>query len=350
MEVTVSDLATLVGGQIQGNAETRIRGAMPFDQADRTTVTFADKPALLKRLGQCPAGAVVIPSGAMLEPGDTPFIRVKNPRLAFATIIGLFHPQRRTLSGISTTAAIGRRFSGGEGVVIGPGVFIGEQVTLGHRTVIHPNAYIGDGVCIGDDTEIHPNVAILDGCIVGSRVIVHAGTVIGSDGFGFTPDGLRHHKIPQVGIVQIDDDVEIGAGNTIDRATFGRTWIQQGVKTDNLVHIAHNVTIGAHTIIVAQVGIAGSVTIGKHVILAGQAGIAGHLTIGDGAIVGPQAGVTRTVAPGHVVSGTPEMPHRQWLRVQQVVPRLPELKKRIAELEKRLDAFEKNSGTGGEQA
>lgn len=205
--------------------------------------------------------------------------------------------------------------------------------------MIHPHVVFGEGVCIGDDVEVFPNVTILKGCVVGNRVIIHPGSVIGSDGFGFVPDGEQHYKIPQLGIVVIDDDVEIGACNTIDRATFGKTWIKQGVKTDNHIHIAHNVVIGENTLIVAQVGIAGSTTIGKNVILAGQAGIGGHLSIGDRVTVGPQAGVTRSVSEGQVVSGTPEMPHRLWLRVSQIIPRLPELKKKVAVLEKRMDAF-----------
>ena len=152
--------------------------------------------------------------------------------------------------------------------------------------------------------------------------------------------GEKYYKIPQTGIVQIDDDVEIGAGNTIDRATFGKTWIKQGVKTDNLVHVAHNVTVGENTILIAQVGISGSVTIGKHVILAGQAGVSGHLTIGDGATVGPRAGISKSVPDGEIVSGAPELPHKLWLRVQGVIPRLPELKKKLKEVEKRIKKIE----------
>jgi UDP-3-O-[3-hydroxymyristoyl] glucosamine N-acyltransferase len=172
-------------------------------------------------------------------------------------------------------------------------------------------------------------------------VIIHAGTVIGSDGFGFAPDGKCYHKIPHTGMVQIDDDVEIGANNTIDRGTFGKTYIGRGVKTDNLVHIAHNVSVGENTGLVAQVGVAGSVTIGKNATLAGQAGIAGHLTIGDGAIVGPQTGVGKPVPDGQIVSsGIPEMPHRMWLRVQRMIPKLPELGKRLGRLEKKFKRLE----------
>jgi UDP-3-O-[3-hydroxymyristoyl] glucosamine N-acyltransferase len=175
-------------------------------------------------------------------------------------------------------------------------------------------------------------------------VIIHAGTVIGSDGFGFAPDEDTYHKIPQIGIVQIDDDVEIGACNTIDRATFGKTWIQRGVKTDNLIQIAHNVTVGEDSVLVAQVGISGSVTIGKHVTIAGQAGIAGHFTIGDKATIGPQAGISRDIEDGETVLGAPGFPYLQYIKALKLVQRLPELKKRIETMERQLKAFNRLSG------
>lgn len=345
MEIALRRLAAFIDAEILGDPQQVVRHAAPFDQADENAVTFVDKPALLKQIGASRAGAVIVPRGSFHEAGDVNLLLVDNPRLAFAKIMPLFYPRRPPFTGISATASIGRRFVCGEAVNIGPGVCIANGVRLGDRVTVHPNAYIGDDVTIGDDTEIYPNVSILEKTVIGRRVIVHANTVVGSDGFGYTPDGNRHFKILQVGCVQIDDDVEIGAGNTIDRATFGRTWIQEGVKTDNHVHIAHNVTVGAHTIIVAQVGIAGSARIGRHATLAGQAGIAGHISIGDGATVGPQAGVTRSIENGDVVSGTPHLPHRQWLRVQRLTARLPELKKKIDALEKRLKALEAPRGT-----
>ncbi|NVM57023.1 MAG: UDP-3-O-(3-hydroxymyristoyl)glucosamine N-acyltransferase, partial [Desulfobacterales bacterium] len=189
---------------------------------------------------------------------------------------------------------------------------------------------------------VHPNVAILERCQIGNRVVIHAGSVIGSDGFGFASDGDRYYKIPQTGIVHIDDDVEIGACNTIDRATFGRTWIKRGVKTDNLVHIAHNVVVGEDTVLVAQVGISGSVTIGNHAILAGQAGVAQHVTIGNRVTIGPQSGVTRSISDGQIVSGTPGMPHRLWLKTCNIIPKLPDMKKKIRELEMRIEKLEKS--------
>jgi UDP-3-O-[3-hydroxymyristoyl] glucosamine N-acyltransferase len=219
-------------------------------------------------------------------------------------------------------------------------VVIGANVNIGERVWLHPGVVIGDNVSIGNDCIIYPNTTILERCIIADRVIIHAGTVIGSDGFGFAPDGKSYHKIPHTGNVQIDDDVEIGANNTIDRATFGTTHIGRGVKTDNLVHIAHNVIVGENTVIVAQVGVSGSVTIGKNVILAGQAGVAGHLTIGDGATVGPQTGVGKPVPEGQIVSsGIPEMPHRLWLRVQRLIPKLPDFNRRLSQLEKKIKSF-----------
>jgi len=194
-------------------------------------------------------------------------------------------------------------------------------------------------VVIGDDSVLGPNVTIMERCRIGRRVKINAGTVVGSDGFGFVPDGDIHIKIQHTGIVQIDDDVEIGANSAIDRGTFGKTHICRGVKTDNLVHIAHNVRVGEDTLIVAQVGIAGSTTIGRHAILAGQAGVGQHLTIGDNAIVGPQAGVAKSIDPGAVVSGTYAMPHAIWLRLQRILPGLPAFVKRFERLEKRLKAL-----------
>jgi len=269
-------------------------------------------------------------------------VLVENPEVAFAKILKIYHPPLKPQPGISSKAYIGEEFTCGQDVSIAPFTSIGNNVTVGQRVAISSNVFIGDNVVIGDDVKIHPNVAILERCRVGNRVIIHAGTIVGSDGFGFAPDGETYYKIPHIGHVQIDDDVEIGALNAIDRGTIGKTWIQKGVKTDNLVHVAHNVTVGENSILVAQVGISGSVTIGKHAVLAGQAGVAGHLYIGDNVIIGPQAGVAKSVPNGEVVSGSVAMPHRIWLKLQRILPTLPELKKRLSEVEKRLRKYEEN--------
>lgn len=343
MALTLQQIATLIEAELRGDGGKTITDVAPFDLATENHITFADGAAYLKRLESTGAGAVIVPRSDMA--GGRNLLIVADAKAAFAKTMRLFHPRRVPPVGIHGRALIGENFTCGENVSVAGLVSIGDHVTLGHRVELHPGVVLGDGVTIGDDTVIHPNVTILDGCRIGCRVIVHSGTVIGSDGYGFTPSEEGHLKIPQIGNVVIDDDVEIGANNTIDRGTMGATRIHRGVKTDNQVHIAHNVTVGEDSLIVAQVGISGSVHIGKKVVLAGGAGISGHVEIGDGAIVGPRAGIAKSVPAGDIVSGAPAMPHRQWLRVHRVFPELPELKKQIRQLEKRLQAMEERSGT-----
>jgi UDP-3-O-[3-hydroxymyristoyl] glucosamine N-acyltransferase len=338
MKIALGKLAQLVQGQLQGDAGKTIRGIAPFESATPEEITFAAQPKYLRRIGETDAGAILVP--ADFQAPSRILLRVANPQAAFARIAAYFHPPAKPPAGISPHSRIGAGFVRGQDVSIGPLVVIQDAVVLGDRVTLHPHVFIGNGVVIGDDVEIFPNVSILERCRIGNRVKIQAGTVIGSDGFGYAPEGEAYVKIPHIGVVQIDDDVDIGAGNTIDRATFGRTWIQRGVKTDNLVQIAHNVTVGEDSVIVAQVGISGSVAIGRHAVLAGQAGIAGHLTLGDHVTVGPQAGVGRSINNGEVVSGSPEMPHRQWLRAQRIIPQLPALSRRIAELERKLERLQ----------
>jgi UDP-3-O-[3-hydroxymyristoyl] glucosamine N-acyltransferase len=339
MEIFLSGLIQWIDGRIAGDHQKIIKGIAPFDAAGPDDITFVDSSKLLKKIHETSAGAVIVPEDFTGQ-SKASLVFCKAPRLAFAKLMNVFFPAARPASGFSPRAHIGRNFSFGREAHIAPSVVIEDNVRIGHRVTIRPHVYVGEGVILGDDVDIFPNVSILSGCRIGNRVLIHSGTVIGSDGFGFASEGQRHVKIPQKGIVQIDDDVEIGANNSIDRATFGKTWIKQGVKTDNLVHIAHNVVVGENTLIIAQVGIAGSSTIGKHVILAGQAGVSGHLSIGDHAMVGPQAGLVRSVPAGEIVSGSPQMPHKTWLRVHQILLRLPELKNKIEELEKRLETLE----------
>jgi len=339
MKVPISKIAALVQGNLIGDSNKMISGAAPFEQAGENEITVAGNAKFLKKMGDCLAAAIIVPRD--VTTGASNLVQVDNPMLAFAKTLQYFYPPAQPQAGTHPDAVIGQEFNHGQGLSVGPVAVIGRHVTVGDRVWLHPGVVIGDKVVMGDDVVIHPNVTIQEGCVIGNRVIIHAGTVIGSDGFGFAPDGNCYHKIPHTGIVQIDDDVEIGANNAIDRGTFGKTHIGQGVKTDNLVHIAHNVSVGANTVLVAQVGISGSVTIGKNAILAGQAGVAGHLTIGDGATVGPQTGVGRPVPDGQIVSsGIPEMPHRIWLRVQRLIPKLPEFSKRLSGLEKRFKRFE----------
>lgn len=301
-------------------------------------MTFAVNARYQKKIDQTAAGAVIVPRSAEGLMGN--LLLVDHPHFAFLQIQKLFLPTPQAVADISAHAFIADDISHGKNIQVGPGAIIETGVQLGDRVHIASGVFIGAGSKIGDDTTIHPNVSILPRCIIGKRVMINAGTVIGSDGFGFIPHEGVYHKIPHLGIVQIDDDVEIGAVNAIDRGTFGCTWIQKGVKTDNLVHVAHNVTVGENTLLVAQVGISGSTSIGKGAILAGQVGVSGHIEIGDNVTIGAQSGIAKSIPAGKVVSGSPEMPHRVWLKVQRILPKLPQLKKKLSAMEKRLAKIE----------
>ncbi len=333
--ILLGQIAELVNGELAGDPQCVISGAGPLDKAVQGQITFAEKGSGLKRVAETKAAAVIAPRG--FSHPDINIIQVDNPRLAFAQTLKLIYPPAKPGERRHPTAVIGQKCTIGKEVAIAAGVVLGDNVTLGDRVVLHPNVVIGDHVIIGADTLIYPNVSVLERCRIGCRVIIHAGTVIGSDGFGFVFDQGRYEKMPQIGIVQIDDDVEIGANNAIDRATMGKTWLKTGIKTDNLVHIAHNVTIGEHSVITGHVGIAGSTTIGRHAVIAGQAGIGGHLTLGNQVTVGPQCAVAQSVPDKQVVSSTTlAMPHGTWLRLQKVLPELPGLYKKIKMLEKQL--------------
>ena len=339
-EYSLEYIASRIDGEVAGDSEKKIAGVATFDSADATQITFAAGSKILNRIDDCRAGAIIVPEG-FASPGKH-LIGVSNPKLAFAKVISLYHPVVTPPAGIHEKASIGSDVQTGDGVFVGAFATIGNRVRIGSGSIIRNGVFLGDDVRIGDQVDIHPNVTIMDRCRIGNRVTIHPGTVIGSDGYGYVADGGRHNKIPQTGIVQIDDDVEIGACNTIDRATFGRTWIQRGVKTDNLIHIAHNVVVGEDSIIVAQTGIGGSVTIGHHAIISGQTAISDHLSIGNHVTVGPKTGVGKSIPDGQVVSSAPiAMPYRTWLRVQGVIPTLPDMKKKVTALEKKLAALEK---------
>jgi UDP-3-O-[3-hydroxymyristoyl] glucosamine N-acyltransferase len=336
MEIPLSKLSDMIDGEVVGDGNIIIRGVAPFEQANKDEITYAGSQSFLKKIGESNAGAIIVPKE--FKSKDNGIVKADNPRVAFAKVVNIFHAKANPEPGINKTAHIGKNFRSGQNVSIGPFVVVGDNVVFGDNVKIHAHVFLGDNVTIGDDVEIYPNVTVFERCKLGNRVIIYSGTVIGSDGFGFAPDGERYCKVPQIGIVQIDDDVEIGANNAIDRATFGRTWIQKGVKTDNLVHIAHNVTVGENTLLIAQVGISGSVSIGNHSILAGQAGVIDHMTIGDNVTIGPKAGVVKSIPSGEAFSGfTPAMPHRLFLKVQSIVLKLPELKKKIDGIEKKLE-------------
>jgi UDP-3-O-[3-hydroxymyristoyl] glucosamine N-acyltransferase len=330
MEKTLGELARRVNGELLGDAQLKITGVNGLEEAQSTEISFVLGPRYAPLARRSRAGALIVPPS--LQDIDKPLIVSDNPYLVFAKILALFSETPHRTSGVSPDAHLGQAVQLGAQISIEPRVYVGEGAVLGDGVTLGAGAYVGAGVHVGRDSHIHPNVTVLERCIIGERVIIHSGTVIGSDGFGFAQDGSEHVKIPQVGIVQIDDDVEIGANCTVDRATMGKTWIQRGAKIDNLVQVAHNVVVGENSIIVAQVGISGSTRVGRNVILAGQVGVVGHVEIGDGVRVGAQSGVARSVSAGQTVSGSPAIAHRDWLKNCQILSRLPEMRKKIMEL------------------
>jgi UDP-3-O-[3-hydroxymyristoyl] glucosamine N-acyltransferase len=336
--VILEELARLVGGKTRGSCEELIFGISGIREARRGQITFLVNPKYGKDLETTEASAVIV--GPQIPQTSKPLLITTNPYLAYARIAQFFAPKPRHRKGVDSSAYRGKDCRIGEDVSVYPFVYLGNRVKIEKGVILYPGVFVGDDVRIGEDSIIYPNVSLLSGTIIGQRVIIHSGTVIGSDGFGFAQDGMIHIKIPQAGIVQIDDDCEIGANNTIDRATFGKTWIKTGVKTDNLVHVAHNVVVGEHSLLIAYVGISGSATLGKGVTLAGQVGVAPHVTIGDGAIVTGKSGVAKSIAAGEIVSGNPTMPHQTYLRTRTLIQRLPEMVKQIRTLEERVRLLE----------
>lgn len=341
MQKTVREIAGLINGEIVGDPGLAITGISGIKEAVQGDITFLANPKYLPLLEKTLASAVITPADT--EARNKTLIRTENPSLAFARLMSLimpaaggkYHPQ-----GIHPTAVVGRDVSLGKDVSIGAYAVVEDNVSIGDNTVIYAGCYLGHRVRIGSGSVIYPHVSIREEVSIGSRVIIHNGTVIGSDGFGFaTVDGL-HHKIPQIGTVEIGDDVEIGANVTIDRSRFDRTVIGKGTKIDNLVQIAHNVVIGENSIVVAQVGISGSTVIGNNVILAGQAGLVGHINIGDNAVVMAQSGVSKSIPAGTAVWGYPAKPVGIAKRVNAAVQNLPKLYNSIAALKKRIEELE----------
>jgi UDP-3-O-[3-hydroxymyristoyl] glucosamine N-acyltransferase len=289
-------------------------------------------------LSETEASAIIV--FPKVSEGDKPLLRVANPYLAFAKILQIYAYRPYESRGVDQRAWVNPTAKLGKKVSVYPFVYVGDHAEIGNRVTLFPGVFIGDNVVVGDDTRIYPNVSIYEGTRIGKRVILHSGVVIGSDGFGFAKDGKRNVKIPQIGIVEIEDDVEIGANTTVDRAAMGKTVIKRGVIIDNLVQVAHSVTIGEDSIIVAQVGIAGSTRIGSNVTLAGQVGVADHVEIGDNVMVGPQSGVGKDIPPNQVVTGSPPLPHKEWLRTVLTLPKLPELWRKIGQLEANVRALE----------
>jgi len=335
---TLQELAEYLGGTVRGDAALLVNGLAPLETAGPDKVTFLANPKYAAKVAETNAGAVLMAPGG--EAYGRNVIELANPYLGFAKLLTLFYTAAHPPLGVLPEAVIGTNVTLGEGISIYPGAVVGNNVTIGDRVVIHPGAVIYDGAVIGDDSVIHANAVVRERCRLGKRCKLQPGAVIGSDGFGYAPDGPSYYPIPQIGIVVLEDDVEIGANSTVDRAALEVTLIRRGTKLDNLVQVAHNCQIGEDCMIVSQVGIAGSSKIGNHVTLAGQVGVVGHVSIGDNVIVGAQAGVPSALAPNAYYSGSPAMPHKDWLRVMGVLPKLPDMRKKVSELEKKIAALE----------
>lgn len=336
----LSDLARELSCQLVGEGEVEIRGVADIREAQEGELTFVADARHLKYLEGCQASAVILSFAA--PPSARPNLRTDNPYLAFARALEILHPGEHPAPGVHPAAILEEGVKLGEGVSIGALTFVGRGAEIGDHSILFPQVYVGSGSRMGKGCILHPQVMVREGVRIGDRVIIHSGAVLGSDGFGYAKQGDgRYYKIPQIGGVTIEDEVEIGANVTIDRATLGQTRIGRGTKIDNLVQVAHNVQVGQDTIIISQVGIAGSTKIGNRVTLAGQAGIIGHIEIGDDCIVGSQSGVGEDLKPGSVVTGSPAIPHHLWRRMAVSLPRLPELLKSIRALEKRLKDLER---------
>jgi UDP-3-O-[3-hydroxymyristoyl] glucosamine N-acyltransferase len=338
MKKTLGEIASFLHGEIIGDSQVIIENIRGIDEAEKGDLTFIANPKYLKKLEITNASAILVPPGT--KGAEKNLIIVEDPYVAFGMVLALFYPEDHDPPKVSGDTFIEDGAIVSKDAKIYPGVYIGRGATIERGVVLYPGVTIGRHVFIGEDSMLHSNVTIYRRCIIGKRVILQAGVVVGGDGFGFARPGQENIKIPQVGIVQIDDDVEVGANTTIDRGTVDKTWIQKGVKIDNLVQIAHNVVIGENSIIVSQVGIAGSTKLGRGVLIGGQTGIAGHITLGDHVMVGARSGVHDDVRPSQIVSGSPHLPHRQWLRVEACVAQLPDMRKTIASLLKRVEELE----------
>lgn len=338
----LSEIASLVHGEIFGNPDLDITGVAGITEAREGDITFLSGKRHAKDLRHCRASCIIVQEH-MTDTALTQ-LKVANPQLAYARLLERFYVRPLKSFGVSRDAFVSPSAKIGRNVSIFPYSFIADGASVGEDSVVYPFVFIGENSIVGTQCVVHPHVTLRERVKIGNRVIIHSGAVIGSDGFGYVFDGSIHVKIPQVGGVIVGDDVEIGANVTIDRATTGKTIIGRGTKIDNLVQIGHNVTIGENAIIVAQVGVGGSTSIGNYVTLAGQVGVADHAEIESGAIIGAQSGIMGKVAKG-AYSGSPAIPHRDWLKAQAVFAKLPELQKRIRELEKKLMELERRQTT-----
>ncbi len=337
MEFTAEQIAGFLNGKIEGNPAARVNDVSKIEEGKPGTLAFLANPKYEKYIYDTEATIVLINNDLALEKEvKATLIRVNDAYEAFASLLDLYEQSKPKKTGVSPNTSIAGSAICGENLYAGDFVYIGDDAKIGNNVRLYPQVFIGDNVTIGDSTTLYPGVKVLDDCQVGKNCIIHAGTVIGSDGFGFAleQNSTSRRKVPQVGNVVIGNDVEIGSNVSIDRATMGSTRIGNGVKMDNLIQIAHNVEIGDNSVVIAQAGVAGSTKIGKNVILAAQAGLVGHITIGDGAIIGAQSGVNRSLKEKEIVLGSPAFDIRKSRKSLAIFKNLPDLRNMLIQLEK----------------
>jgi UDP-3-O-[3-hydroxymyristoyl] glucosamine N-acyltransferase len=335
--VKLRELAERLGCELRGDGEVEIGGVAGIEQAGPGDVTFLANPRYTSHLASTRAAAVILAHG---HEAPVPSLVTDQPYLAFARAVAMLRPPARPAPGVHPSAQVDASAVLGEGVHVGALAVVGAGARVGARTTVHPLVVLYDGVEVGEDCVLHSGVQVRERCRLGNRVVVQNGAVIGGDGFGFARDGNgRYQKFPQVGIVVIEDDVEIGALTAVDRAALGETRVGRGTKLDNLVQVGHSVVIGEDSVLAGQVGVAGSTRIGRRVTLAGQVGVAGHLTVGDGVVATAQTGIPSSVEAGSIVSGYPAIENRAWLRSSAVFARLPQLQQRLRELERKVESL-----------
>jgi UDP-3-O-[3-hydroxymyristoyl] glucosamine N-acyltransferase len=334
---TLGQLAEALGATLEGDPRRLVTGVAPLESAGPDEVSFLTHARYAEAARTSRAGAFV--AGADAAGLPAPVLRVRAPQQALVDLLNLFHPAPTVVPGVHPTAVVATDARIDPTAAVGAHAVVEAGARIGARTHVGPLVYVGSGVEVGEDCALGPHVALLAGVRLGRRVLVHPGAVLGADGFGFAFDGAQHRKVPQTGGVLIEDDVEIGANTTIDRATFGDTIIRRGTKIDNLVQIGHNVEVGEHSILVAQVGVSGSSRLGRGVVLAGQVGIADHVTVGDGVLVGAQGGVPSSLEAGGKFLGSPARPMLEAKRIMAAETRLPELLRRVRALERALEAL-----------
>ncbi len=339
MEKTLKELADYVGGEVVGDENIKIKGVMTIDEATEGYITFVSNKKYIKKLGSTGASAILVSPG--MEAEGKNLLVTKNPYLAFAKVVDLMmNPEEVYPGTVDDSARVSDSAEIGSNVTAYPFVFIGENAKVADNVVLYPGVYIGDDCRIGKDTIIHPNTVLHKGTIIGERVVIHSNSVIGCSGYGYAPDGNTYYKIPQIGITVIEDDVDIGANTTINRAVLGETRIRRGTKIDSEVMIAHNVEIGEDVLVTSQVGIAGSAVIGNNVILAGGSGVAGHIKVGDNVKVGGWTGVTKDLPAGGTFLGTPAIEIERMRKCYMIIHRLPEMRETVKDLKDKVKQLE----------